>query len=73
MPCVADGNPAPEVTWEKDNGEIPQNRTVTTPIGIAIDSVKLTDSGRYICKATNILGTTTKTIILVVDGKLTSA
>lgn len=67
LPCVPDGKPVPDITWDRENGVLPVNRTVNTPIGIAIDATQVGDSGKYTCTVSNLLGTATKTIILVVE------
>lgn len=67
LPCASTGNPEPSIAWSRDNGELPVNRTVGTPIGIAIDAVQVNDTGKYTCTATNILGSTTKTFYLAVQ------
>lgn len=67
LPCALTGNPEPSVAWTRDSGILPVNRTVNTPIGIAIDEVQVEDTGRYTCTATNIFGSTTKTFNLVVQ------
>ena len=69
LPCTTEGNPVPVITWSRDNGDLPANRTVNTPIGIAIDAVQVQDTGKYTCSASNLLGTTTKTFILAVQSR----
>ena len=39
-------------------------------LGLIIDTAKVQDTGTYHCKATNILGTKTKTVNLEVHSKL---
>ena len=70
LPCQVTANPEATVTWEREGVELPVNRTVTVPIGLAIDTVQIQDTGSYVCKATNVLGSSTKTIILEVQSKL---
>ena len=68
LPCEVQANPEATVTWEREAVEMPVNRTVTVPkLGLAIDTVQVQDTGSYVCKATNILGSDTKTIILEVQ------
>ena len=69
LPCEVQANPEATVTWEREAVEMPVNRTVKVPIGLAIDTVQVQDTGSYDCKATNILGSNTKTIILEVQSK----
>ena len=72
LPCEVKANPEATVTWEREGVEPPINRTVKVPIGLAIDTTQVQDTGSYVCKATNVLGSNTKTIILEVNSKLQS-
>ena len=38
-------------------------------LGLVIDTAKVQDTGTYVCKAKNILGTKTKTIVLEVHSE----
>ena len=58
------------MSWERGGVGLPENRSaVVKGLGLVIDTVKVQDTGTYLCKATNILGTKTKTIILEVHSK----
>ena len=70
LQCNVTANPEAKVTWEREGVGLPVNRTVTVPkLGLVIDSTQRQDTGTYTCKATNLLGTNTKTIILLVESK----
>ncbi|XP_037820569.1 papilin isoform X5 [Lucilia sericata] len=57
--CFATGNPAPNVTWSRNNVVVDTNqgRYVLTSSGdLTIVQVRQTDSGSYVCVASNGLG-----------------
>lgn len=68
--CVVKaGNPPPAVVWEREENE-PLN---SSNDGILVISRVSGDSqGKYICKATNALGSTEAVALLIVQGKSTS-
>ena len=71
FPCSASGNPAVQITWTRINGSLPSNRTEVSPSGLmTIKNARLEDAGKYECQAQNILGTASKAVKLVVEGKL---
>ena len=69
--CSATGNPAPQLSWVRVNGSLPNNRTKLTSDGLMqINDVRLKDAGKYKCMAHNILGKDENAANLVVQSKL---
>ena len=67
--CSADGNPEPSVSWSK----ISDTRLISTDNKdnkLEITNVAYNDSGKYFCRATNILGQVQKEVQLLVEGRL---
>ena len=63
---VKEGNPPPSVAWEREQNK-PLN---SSDNGVLVISRASGDSGgRYICKATNILGSTEAAALLIFQGK----
>ncbi|CAK8691082.1 unnamed protein product [Clavelina lepadiformis] len=78
LPCVADGNPTPSVTWFKGStrsrsdylqsvfndgiAQVPETN------GLHFNKLVLDDEGSYTCEATNIFGTVTETAQITVTG-----
>ncbi|KAM4690002.1 cell adhesion molecule 3 isoform 1-T1 [Rhinophrynus dorsalis] len=55
--CDAYGNPAPDkYIWERENGELPPS-TNNEGNSLVFFNLNKTDSGTYLCKASNTLGT----------------
>ncbi|XP_072104326.1 intercellular adhesion molecule 1-like [Mobula birostris] len=52
LTCRADANPVPEVRWIKDGKTISSGETLHIP------SVQLGDSGQYMCRVSNDIGST---------------
>ena len=68
--CSASGNPAPQITWSRENGVLPTNRTKVTAEGLMqIDDARLEDAGKYKCVAQNILGEKEEVTTLVVQSR----
>ena len=68
--CSASGNPAPQITWSRENGVIPSSRTKVTAEGLMqIDDARLEDAGKYKCVAQNILGREEEVVSLLVQSK----
>ena len=68
--CNATGQPQPSVTWSKAFGSLPVGKTKMTEENLIIYNVSKNDRGIYICKAVNILGTTTAVAQLTVFSPL---
>lgn len=68
--CVVDGSPAPNITWQSNNG-LPRSRVEFRydNMLMAIKNVSDSDAGSYSCKTSNIIGEDKKVIDLRVVGK----
>ncbi|RXN06313.1 hemicentin-1 [Labeo rohita] len=69
LPCEVESVPPPIITWAKDKQLISpfSNRHIQLPSGsMRITETRVTDSGMYICVATNIAGNFTQMITLSV-------
>eukprot|EP00057_Strongylocentrotus_purpuratus_P002227 XP_003724086.2 PREDICTED: uncharacterized protein LOC100889062 isoform X1 [Strongylocentrotus purpuratus] len=58
LKCLAVGSPVPQIWWEKEDAELPHNRSSHTSFGqeLIISSLKLEDAGLYRCIADNGAG-----------------
>ncbi|XP_068726891.1 uncharacterized protein [Montipora capricornis] len=70
IPCNATGQPQPRITWSKAFGDLPVGKTIVTKGNLIINNVSKKDRGTYICKAVNILGSTTGVAQLTVFSRL---
>ena len=68
--CTATGQPQPSITWSKPFGGLPKDRTEVMKGNLTIYKVAEKDWGTYICKAENILGSTTALAQLIVLPRL---
>ncbi|XP_068809626.1 hemicentin-1 isoform X3 [Struthio camelus] len=69
LECVAEGVPTPRVTWRKDGAIFSGNNSrysILEDGSLHIHSALVTDTGRYMCMATNTAGTERKRIDLQV-------
>ncbi|XP_070848183.1 neuronal cell adhesion molecule a isoform X7 [Chaetodon trifascialis] len=59
LECIAEGLPTPEISWQKDGGELPSSRTSIHDFQktLKVSDVNEADAGDYRCTATNSLGT----------------
>ncbi|XP_054656557.1 neuronal cell adhesion molecule a isoform X8 [Dunckerocampus dactyliophorus] len=59
LECIAEGLPTPEMSWQKDGGELPTSRVsfLNYKKTLKISDVSEADAGDYTCTATNRLGT----------------
>ncbi|XP_043555476.1 hemicentin-1 [Chiloscyllium plagiosum] len=65
LKCVVDGVPTPQVTWRKDGTILSTSNLRYSFLGdgsLRIGSTQVTDTGRYLCMATNAAGTARKRI-----------
>jgi len=66
--CHVTGYPAPEVTWRKSSGQLPQGRVQYNNSVLQISDIRKSDSDTYFCSAVNLLGTVdSKTQLVVVS------
>ena len=70
LACIAAGQPQPSITWSKAVGGLPKDRTEVKKGNLTIYKVGEEDWGTYICKAKNILGSTTALAQLIVLPRL---
>ena len=68
--CNATGQPQPSTTWSKLIGSLPKERTKVMNGALTIYNVSKKDSGTYICKAKNILGSATGAVQLTIFSPL---
>lgn len=66
LSCQVSGYPNPTVAWYK-NG-LPVTSSGISSAGLTLENVAVSDSGHYMCKATNILGSKSKVFTLTVGG-----
>ncbi|XP_039213555.1 hemicentin-1 isoform X2 [Crotalus tigris] len=66
LSCVADGMPAPSVTWRKGDTSLVAKRSSESHGDFIIEKAKPEDSGSYTCIANNVAGEDTHTISLTV-------
>ena len=64
--CHVTGHPTPVVTWSKWFGQLPQGRVQSNNSVIKLLHVRKSDSGGYLCTATNLLGSVVQKTLLVV-------
>lgn len=56
LECSAIGTPVPTVTWYKQTGLLPTNRSTIVPGGLKIYNITASDDGVYLCKHNNSEG-----------------
>uniref|UniRef100_A0A8D3D0C0 Neuronal cell adhesion molecule a n=1 Tax=Scophthalmus maximus TaxID=52904 RepID=A0A8D3D0C0_SCOMX len=58
LECIAEGLPTPDISWQKDGGELPSSRMSFHNFKktLMISDVNEADAGDYRCSATNNLG-----------------
>ena len=64
--CTASGQPHPSITWSKAFYSLPKDKGVVESGALTIYNVAKNDGGIYMCKAENILGQDTSTVLVVV-------
>ena len=65
--AVVEGNPAPYVAWISQNGLVLQNKT--EGFNYTITRIRQKETGRYMCIATNSLGSYRREFVISVKGK----
>ena len=68
--CTATGQPQPSITWSKSVGSVPKGRNKVINGALTIHNVTKKDRGIYICRAENILGSVSDTVLLMVFSPL---
>ncbi|KAL7984810.1 hypothetical protein Chor_003380, partial [Crotalus horridus] len=71
LECAVEGVPVPRISWRKDGALLAGNNVRHSLLGngsLHIHSAQVTDTGRYLCMATNVAGTERKRIDLQVHG-----
>ena len=65
--CTATGQPQPDITWykSKSDGALAPRRKGKMNVALTIYNVTKKDMGTYICKAENILGSVSDTVLLM--------
>ncbi|MGH0125472.1 UNVERIFIED_CONTAM: hypothetical protein FKN15_054569 [Acipenser sinensis] len=74
LECIVSGFPKPRITWRKDGAILAGNNprySFSEDGSLHIHSAQVTDTGRYLCMATNPAGTQRKRVDLQVFGKYT--
>ncbi|XP_036128071.1 hemicentin-1 [Molossus molossus] len=69
LECFAEGVPTPRITWRKDGAVLSGNHARYSILEngfLHIQSAHVTDTGRYLCMATNVAGTDRRRIDLQV-------
>ncbi|XP_060933914.1 hemicentin-1 [Limanda limanda] len=67
LECYVDGNPAPKITWFKDNQPISSDsshRILSNGRTLQVFAVQVSDTGRYVCVADNVAGSAEKSFNL---------
>lgn len=74
--CSSDGSPAPSLVWVGQNGDrtLPEGVTASSDGGALTlmwnRELSVTDSGRYLCNSSNLVGSSVATMELFVTSKL---
>ena len=68
--CNATGQPQPSITWSKALGSLPKDKAAVKNGALTIYHVAKNDGGIYICKAENIIGRASSTVLVVVFSPL---
>ena len=79
LTCTASGTPIPRVTWSRKNRrQSPRGRVksstgrTTVTSTLTISQVQTSDSGQYVCTASNGAGSVHKEVTLIVQGTVTA-
>ncbi|KAL3885408.1 hypothetical protein ACJMK2_025471 [Sinanodonta woodiana] len=70
LPCKTLGYPPPAVQFTPNYDPLGLGRYLLVPDGLQIQNVKISDSGTYTCKVTNVFGTVEKQIQLAVNDRV---
>ncbi|KAL1790649.1 vascular endothelial growth factor receptor 2 [Sigmodon hispidus] len=69
--CPASGNPAPHITWFKDNETLVEDSGIVLKDGnrnLTIRRVRKEDEGLYTCQACNVLGCARAETLFIIEG-----
>lgn len=71
LECVADGQPQPEVNWQKERRPLADSAHIHVFANgtLAITSTQRSDAGLYTCTAKNLAGRASHDMRLVIQGK----
>jgi hypothetical protein len=69
LACVARGDPPPEITWKRENGDLPLKRAHFDEERFLISNVSEADVGVYLCVAENKAGSIVSAATVSVLGK----
>ncbi|XP_029988074.1 hemicentin-1 [Sphaeramia orbicularis] len=67
LECHVDGNPAPKITWFKDNQPVSSDgphRILSSGRTLQVLTAQVSDTGRYVCVADNVAGSAEKSFNL---------
>ncbi|KAM7409728.1 hypothetical protein PAMA_001291 [Pampus argenteus] len=67
LECYVDGNPAPKITWFKDNQPISSDgphKILSNGRTLQVLTAQVSDTGRYVCVADNVAGSAEKSFNL---------
>ncbi|XP_022603168.1 hemicentin-1 [Seriola dumerili] len=67
LECHVDGNPAPKITWFKDNQPVSSDglhRILSNGRTLQVSAAQVSDTGRYVCVADNVAGSAEKSFNL---------
>lgn len=64
--CIATGFPSPTITWSRVFPSLPEERSFSRTGNFTIVNITAGDSGVYMCKATNFIGSAREMMQLVV-------
>jgi hypothetical protein len=74
LPCVADGEPMPTVTWKKVDGKFPPStKTLLEAGNLTIVQLTKDDHGMYECVASNHVASVVTTTLLIVEAVVSHA
>ncbi len=73
IPCEVQGIPPPDVSWKKGKTPITKSKpdmTILPNGALRFSSVQVSDGGMYECVASSMAGNDSKSITLIVQGKV---